>query len=78
MQSVTRRTALKGTGADIAVTAASVPMLAAQGNPDARVFALIEERGVAVRLRRPSGTATSFNMSAKAAGQFAFGRTSQN
>ncbi len=49
MRSVTRRTALKGTGAVIAVTAASVPMLAAQSNPDARVFALIEEHGCAAR-----------------------------
>ena len=45
---LTRRAALKGGTAAACAAAAgmvAVPMLAAQSNPDARVFALIEDRG---------------------------------
>ncbi len=48
MQEITRRAALRG-GTAVACAAAAgmvaAPVLAAQSNPDARVFALIEKRG---------------------------------
>ena len=49
---LTRRAALKGGSAVACVAAAgmvAVPVLAAQRNPDTRVFALIEEHGGAAR-----------------------------
>ncbi len=50
---LTRRAALKG-GSAVACAAAAgmvaAPVLAPQSNPDARVFALIKERGCAARL----------------------------
>ncbi len=55
MQDITRRAALRGTAAVAAVAAAGMvatPVLAAQSNPDARVFALIEEHGAAARLSK--------------------------
>ncbi len=57
MQEITRRTALRG-GTPVACAAAAgmvaAPVLAAQSNPDARVFALIEEHGAAARLLEAS------------------------
>ncbi len=53
MQEITRRAALRG-GTAVACAAAAgmvaAPVLAAQGSPDARVLALIEEHGTAARL----------------------------
>ncbi len=53
MKKITRRAALRG-GTAVACAAAAgmvaAPVLAAQSNPDARVFALIEEHGAAARL----------------------------
>ncbi len=58
MQEITRRAALRG-GTAVACAAAAgmvaAPVLAAQSNPDARVFALIEEHGAAARLLKASG-----------------------
>ena len=55
MQEITRRAALRG-GTAVACAAAAgmvaAPVLAAQGSPDARVLALIEEHGAAARLSK--------------------------
>ena len=57
MKKITRRAALRG-GTAVACAAAAgmvaAPVLAAQGSPDARVLALIEEHGAAARLLKAS------------------------